>query len=236
MDTWLGNNRDPITLHKYLYANVDPGNMVDPSGHMGLGQVMAAVRIVGVQATQAVVIFSSRINSSPIGKAIKATGALAIGALLKSEIKKCYRSKGKKCRIPNLVVIGSNLHQESQQHIKDAISGNGSNGIPISAFVTYKKGANKDRKWLSKTEECKGKTGNGTGKDCDEYPFAASREGGQKRYRSKQVSLRPIDSCDNQCAGRVWGRAVGKGKSGDKYLIAPYGNFSFYYSNGKFGM
>lgn len=41
-DTWMGNNQDPITLHKYLYANADPGSMVDPSGYMSLASVGAA--------------------------------------------------------------------------------------------------------------------------------------------------------------------------------------------------
>ncbi|MBL4827259.1 MAG: RHS repeat-associated core domain-containing protein [Spongiibacteraceae bacterium] len=31
-DTWMGNNHDPITLHKYLYANADPVNYIDPTG------------------------------------------------------------------------------------------------------------------------------------------------------------------------------------------------------------
>ncbi|GAA6151560.1 putative Ig domain-containing protein [Pseudoteredinibacter isoporae] len=43
MDTWMGNSQDPITLHKYLYANADPGNMVDPSGNFSIGSVMSAV-------------------------------------------------------------------------------------------------------------------------------------------------------------------------------------------------
>ncbi len=33
MDTHEGNSQDPLSLHKYLYASVDPVNMVDPSGH-----------------------------------------------------------------------------------------------------------------------------------------------------------------------------------------------------------
>lgn len=30
MDSFDGIPQDPITLHKYLYANVDPVNMIDP--------------------------------------------------------------------------------------------------------------------------------------------------------------------------------------------------------------
>jgi hypothetical protein len=33
MDTYEGNNEDPLSLHKYLYCEANPVNMVDPSGH-----------------------------------------------------------------------------------------------------------------------------------------------------------------------------------------------------------
>ena len=33
MDTYQGNNEDPLSLHKYLYCKADPVNFVDPSGH-----------------------------------------------------------------------------------------------------------------------------------------------------------------------------------------------------------
>ncbi|MGH1429386.1 MAG: Ig-like domain-containing protein [Arenicella sp.] len=45
MDTWMGVNSDPVTLHKYLYANVDPANMVDPSGNFGIGGFGAGIGI-----------------------------------------------------------------------------------------------------------------------------------------------------------------------------------------------
>jgi len=35
MDPFAGNNRDPQSLHKYLYANCNPVNGVDPTGEMG---------------------------------------------------------------------------------------------------------------------------------------------------------------------------------------------------------
>jgi len=45
MDEWAGIDDEPITLNKYLYANVDPGNRVDPTGHFagGIGGQMAAI-------------------------------------------------------------------------------------------------------------------------------------------------------------------------------------------------
>jgi len=46
MDTWMGRNHDPITLHKYLYAGNDPVLMADPSGNnFTIGGMMSAVNI-----------------------------------------------------------------------------------------------------------------------------------------------------------------------------------------------
>ncbi len=53
MDTWQGINSDPITLHKYLYANVDPVNNIDPSGNFSIGSVMSALNTVSNLVTRA---------------------------------------------------------------------------------------------------------------------------------------------------------------------------------------
>lgn len=47
MDTWMGRSQDPITLHKYLYANADPVLGTDPSGQMTLVQQAAAYTVLG---------------------------------------------------------------------------------------------------------------------------------------------------------------------------------------------
>jgi hypothetical protein len=47
----MGNNYDPITLHKYLYANADPGNMIDPSGNFSMGSMMSAINVMGRLST-----------------------------------------------------------------------------------------------------------------------------------------------------------------------------------------
>ncbi len=51
MDTWGGSNHNPITWHKYLYANANPSNVIDPSGHMSLGSLGASISIVGTLTT-----------------------------------------------------------------------------------------------------------------------------------------------------------------------------------------
>lgn len=47
-DSWTGNNSDPITLHKYLYANADPVRYTDPTGNFGLAGASVANNIVGI--------------------------------------------------------------------------------------------------------------------------------------------------------------------------------------------
>ena len=42
MDTYQGSNSDPITLHKYLYANANPVMNVDPSGYVTLQDMTEA--------------------------------------------------------------------------------------------------------------------------------------------------------------------------------------------------
>ena len=44
MDTYEGNNEDPLSLHKYLYGWDNPVNNTDPSGH-DIGEMLAVVDI-----------------------------------------------------------------------------------------------------------------------------------------------------------------------------------------------
>ncbi len=53
MDIWPGINYDPITLHKYLYANADPGNLIDPSGNFSIGSTLSALNVAANLVTTA---------------------------------------------------------------------------------------------------------------------------------------------------------------------------------------
>jgi len=55
MDTVEGNSRDPLSLHKYLYAASNPANLKDPTGHdFDLGSMTAAMGDMMTIASQAV--------------------------------------------------------------------------------------------------------------------------------------------------------------------------------------
>jgi len=50
-DPLQGSNEDPITLHRYLYADADPQNIFDPSGKEGIGEaavVVGAIAVIGL--------------------------------------------------------------------------------------------------------------------------------------------------------------------------------------------
>ena len=47
-DSWMGNSSDPVTLHKYAYANLNPVMGVDPSGMFSLTEIGAAINIVSM--------------------------------------------------------------------------------------------------------------------------------------------------------------------------------------------
>ncbi|HEX6623913.1 MAG TPA: RHS repeat-associated core domain-containing protein [Pyrinomonadaceae bacterium] len=44
-DTYEGDGFDPVTLHKYLYANADPVNHIDPTGNFSLGDISVSSAI-----------------------------------------------------------------------------------------------------------------------------------------------------------------------------------------------
>ena len=69
MDTFEGVTTDPVTLHKYLYANASPAHFIDPSGN---------VSIVGLMQAQWV---KSLLVNSAIGASINVVTTIATGGL-----------------------------------------------------------------------------------------------------------------------------------------------------------
>jgi RHS repeat-associated protein len=59
MDEFAGNNRDPQSLHKYLYAHCNPINNADPSGNTTLSETLTAVGQVVMFAGWMVLTFKA---------------------------------------------------------------------------------------------------------------------------------------------------------------------------------
>ena len=88
MDTWMGNNADPLSLHKYFYVGSDPINHIDPSGHFfGLGGIAAALDIRStisgfqIDASSSLLDVALNPGSSEAGFAQSSKIALGLAAL-----------------------------------------------------------------------------------------------------------------------------------------------------------
>jgi RHS repeat-associated protein len=102
MDTWNGNSQDPVTLHKYLYANVNPVSYTDPSGRFGLAEASVTMEIVSLLTQMQVdnglnVLGSQGADVESAQFANKMLGLAALGSggikLLKFGYKKFLKAK-----------------------------------------------------------------------------------------------------------------------------------------------
>jgi RHS repeat-associated protein len=89
-DPLEGSNAEPMSLHKYLYANADPVNRSDPSGLETLGSVMVTVGIQAMLGAVLAVGFNAASNYAQ-GKALFAGWwqAALIGAALGPAVMFC---------------------------------------------------------------------------------------------------------------------------------------------------
>jgi RHS repeat-associated protein len=46
MDQYHGSQHDPLSLHKYLYAHDNPANMIDPTGHFTMTEILANTQTI----------------------------------------------------------------------------------------------------------------------------------------------------------------------------------------------
>ncbi|MCP3935642.1 MAG: RHS repeat protein, partial [Actinomycetia bacterium] len=80
-DPFGGILREPLTLHRYLYANVDPVDLVDPSGRLVSGASLASFAIAG--AINGILVAINPIMQGEgivaIGKAFAAGFAIGVG-------------------------------------------------------------------------------------------------------------------------------------------------------------
>jgi hypothetical protein len=179
MDPWGGNDAETVTLHKYLYANVNPAIGVDPSGNLTLTDLNTA------QDIQAVLSSVTQVGLRQFLKQA-VTGTMRVARLALKEARNCFRSpRSCKLKVP-ILVVGSET-PETSQHILDAQLGDGSS-LMHSPFWLTRKSPPHSRSWLRNNTDCATKVRGVT--SCDEYPFASTEEGGVSNRA--RVSLRPV--------------------------------------------
>ncbi|MCL5768198.1 Ig-like domain-containing protein [Acinetobacter sp. ANC5681] len=247
MDSYMGQSNNPITLHKYLYANANPVMYTDPSGYMfSLSGVMSGISMQAGLATMRYGAVS--IGRTMLGGLTKpllgssamshVSGAALAGLVYNTAINYCQKNEDCKPQIP--IIFYGLEHYALTSHISDAQFGDGSNSSPISALLKrqYKP---HERGWLS-TKLVKDicPSPRPESKQCDEYPFASAQQGGESNYLLGEVSLKLIDGSTNESGGRLLGRMYRKdGTShGDNYLVLASNLYpiSFYITRkGKFG-
>ncbi|RMX07380.1 hypothetical protein EBQ34_14645, partial [Vandammella animalimorsus] len=215
MDEHPGDQRIPLTLNKYLYANADPVNHVDPSGNIAMGGVMSAGINISLSYArmQLIDILSDRIIGGVIDGLIKSSigsrvngvmpgGNIGFNALLQALATQCMATK-KNCLIGNKVPVISTGIELSMHAVHIAASqygfGNTMSGSGVTSAILLRGAPRAMRTWLKKYPPCNGR-GKGDGMACDEYPFASTLNGGEVNYLSDTVSLAllPLSESERQ--------------------------------------
>ena len=198
-DDAVGLSKLPVSLNKYLYANTDPVNRVDPSGMQSLGDEMAAVDISGTLSDIAVNYakdqiynaFSNAIMNSLVGNLfgvgsikVPTTGSAGGAELVMALALMCKYSRSS-CFLRVIPTFISGLQiPETTYHVVAAETGNGS--VPAALpFVLVRGTPGRRPKYRGKP----GCLGPGVGLVCDEYPYNSTIQGGKLAYAAGLVSL-----------------------------------------------
>lgn len=62
-DSYEGASHDPLSLHKYLYANANPITFTDPSGHISIAEAMGHVQSIAIRAA-VFALYSQRLHNT----------------------------------------------------------------------------------------------------------------------------------------------------------------------------
>jgi RHS repeat-associated protein len=197
MDEYEGDNEDPTSLHKYLYANAEPITGIDPSGHMtatltetvtvgALITTIAAIAVISTpqgramteQGVHAGISLAGQLGSSVFGylqqAAARVAGALTVAyESVREQIERAVEQLKKIGRQFNrfpkkFVPISKSLMPSIAAHISGV-----QRGIP--QLLTR---ANATTARPNRAAAIRGLPSAGSGLSWDEYPFASTYQGG----------------------------------------------------------
>ena len=212
-DPFEGKQRDPRSLNRYSYAMSDPVHRSDPSGMFAPSENFVAtsgmLTIGGATATAGASL--ARIAATRVTQVLLVAGAAVLPTVINDG---CFRSGQRDCdsgQTPPVIVWGGDYLAHTQ-HVKEAIMN--------STSVLHYTGPG-DREWIRRLEPCRSNYGTNSGLQCDEYPYASTREGGEQN--KEWVSLRLIPASANLGAGGKLSRFI------DRCRIMPTGGLGSEY-------
>jgi RHS repeat-associated protein len=137
-DTWMGNNYDPVSLHKYLYGNADPVTYTDPSGNYSISEIGATLRINGGLAGAT----TSTAGRSAVSRLLTGAGKYAFGlvgeeiiSLAKQSLVNILLAESAGVKFASAATRGSAAHQEFEKLIKGINEKYKKYGLRIAAEV-----------------------------------------------------------------------------------------------------
>ena len=169
MDSFAGSEVDPPSLHKYTYANNDPVNSSDPTGHFTMTMTISipmpqiALPVISLAKILAILKVVALVAAATCG------ASLAISTFTAGQGIDPCNVKG----MANMFYPGADTY-DTTHHIADAIS----MGYPA---LLNRIQPSHSRAWLKTHPNCAGNVAWLTGLWCDEYPFASARQGGAGR-------------------------------------------------------
>jgi RHS repeat-associated protein len=203
MDSYAGDVGSPITLHKFIYANAKPSMVVDPSGHMGLIDVMGGINIQSLGRTMSAHALRRYVKRA-ITQTIRDVGTA------RREIRKCINTT-KNCRLDAPVLIVGGDRPEMAEHIFSAQMGGENNRVPAGFLHSFN--ARQHTSWYLGQDGCTiadqaaavGKYGSKV--DCDEFPMNSMDLGGPRNHPGF-VSLKYVPAGQNRSIGAMWKQLV----------------------------
>jgi hypothetical protein len=176
MDDWTGDQYRPPTLNKYLYADADPVNGMDPSGMATLIETSTAIN------TSAILTLGVRVASagsgilvgSRVDNIVKSrTVARACAATFAAGLKAFSAGDCASVRMP-IVFMSESLMPGIGEHVMKSQAMGSPAILNRTALLKYTNRALN----IAKCRFGVGVPVVNSGSSCDEYPFASTYQGG----------------------------------------------------------
>jgi len=176
-DSYLGRSSDPGSLQKYLYANADPVNGRDPSGHLTLIEVGNAIG-VGTILVSAAITTSAWVTAAYASDSINARTRARATTLACAASLAGTTVNGPVCGNTPIPILFSQVQQTPG--IADHILQSQFSGRPRLLRRTSIPIINAGNRAIAYSKCALGidKISPDLGSSCDEYPFASTIEGG----------------------------------------------------------